>query len=458
LKLTPDNGPIGTPFALTGDGLPPGKEASLVWVTVDGSYDTTASPENVQFNKRVFTNQRVNLGKTTIGADGKVSASFKAPEDFGEVHDVFLAVDGTDVARGGFRIMRQVSVSPEAGPIGTPITIKVTGLGWRQYENTIAVRYDNMPVGIITAVTTRGITSGSLRAAGRSGKHVIDINHGARSVPYLNNQQSGTANIPDWRLWFTVTDDRTLPPDTVEWPDPAAAAPSTAAAPRTTADTSATATNVKATLSPAAGPILSMVAVTARDLPARADVELFWVTARGNRVSQTGWSLNDNPLVKATTGADGTLSARFQIPDDLGGWHVVKITRGESLLAEVPYFVERSLSGVSPKKVKAGEVFEVHIKGVGWTELDNGAALTYDNAYIGFACGFNSSGDATVFLVATGAPGIHLIDLYPMVYQGSHGEAPWGYQEAILSFKVDAPGLGLGYRLPAFRLAIEIVD
>lgn len=83
-------------------------------------------------------------------------------------------------------------------------------------------------------------------------------------------------------------------------------------------------------------------------------------------------------------------------------------------------------------------------------------AITYDNACIGFSCGFNSNGDAETFLVATGEPGIHLIDLYPMIYQG-HGEPPWGYQQTILTFKQDAPGLSLGYRLPAIRVAIEIV-
>ena len=102
-------------------------------------------------------------------------------------------------------------------------------------------------------------------------------------------------------------------------------------------------------------------------------------------------------------------------------------------------------------------MFTVHLKGIGWTELDNGVAVTYDNAYIGFDCGFNSQGDVTMNLVATGAPGIHLIDIYPMIYQG-HGDPPWGYQAPLLAFQVDAPGLALGYNLPAYRLAIEVTN
>ncbi len=458
LKITPDKGSGGTPFTITGEGLPADKEAEILWAIVDGKWDMTASAENIQFNKRVFTNSRISLGKTRIGADGKINAAAIAPDDFGEVHDVFVAVGGEDVGRSGFRIMRKVVISPEQGPIGTPINVKITGLSWGQYSNTVSVRYDNTPTGIITAITTRGTSTGVIRAAGTVGKHVIDVNHGARSVPFLNNQQSGTANIPDWRLWFTITDDKTMPPAIVDWPDASRLGKLTAAAP-TSASAKPPVGNAKATLAPAAGPILSATTFTATGLTASTPIELFWVTARGNRANPSGWGLTDTSIGKGTAGPDGSLTINLKIPDDLGGWHVVKVVGGDALLAEVPYFVERSLegAGISPQKAKAGDVFTIHLKGIGWTELDNGVAITYDNGYIGFACGFNSNGDLEVNLVATGAPGIHLIDVYPMIYQG-HGESPWGYQQPLLAFREDAPGLSLGYRLPAFRLAIEVTQ
>ena len=456
LKMTPDNGTAGTAFEITGEGLPPNQDVHVSWATVDGSYTLTASAENVQFNSRTFTPKRLDIASGHVGADGKVDIAASAPDDFGEVHDVFLTVAGQDVARGGFRIMRNVSINPTSGPIGTPITITVTGLSWSQYSNTIAVRYDNTPTGIITAVTTRGSSAGVIRAAGTIGKHVIDIDHGARSVPYLNNQQSGTANIPDWRFWFTITDDTTLPPNTLDWPDSSKLGTAgTAAAPLTT---SAGGTlNPNASVAPASGPILSNATVTVTGMTPNAAVDLLWVTAHGNRVSPSGWSLSDTPLANGTVAADGTLTASFAVPNDLGGWHVVKVVSNDTVVAEIPYFVEHSLVSVTPEKVKAGDVFTVHLKGIGWTELDNGVAVTYDNAYIGFDCGFNSQGDVTMNLVATGAPGIHLIDIYPMIYQG-HGDPPWGYQAPLLAFQVDAPGLALGYNLPAYRLAIEVTN
>ena len=129
-------------------------------------------------------------------------------------------------------------------------------------------------------------------------------------------------------------------------------------------------------------------------------------------------------------------------------------------MAEVPYFVDRSLVTVSPKRVKAGEAFTVHIKGIGWTELDNGVAVTYDNAYMGYACGFSSNGDITLNLIAAGPPGTHLIDLYPMLYRAGGGRATeiWNFQVPQLTALQDHPGLALGYRLPIYRLAIEVVE
>jgi hypothetical protein len=456
LKVTPDNGVSGTAFTISGEGLPADKDVEVSWATADGSYNLTATAENVQFIGKVYTNKRLSVGKGHVGTDGKVSISTAAPEDFGEVHDVFLRVDGQDVARGGFRIMRKVTMSPESGPIGTPITLTISGLSYAQYSSVIAVRYDNMPTGIVTGTTTRGVSQAVFRAAGKAGKHVIDVEHGARSVPYLNNPQSGTANIPDSRFWFTITDDKTMPANMLDWPDQSKLATVSSAVPRTTA--SNVPANPNVTVQPSSSPILTNATVTAKGLTPNTEVQLFWVTAHGNRVSPSGWSLGDTLLTKATVGADGNVSVTFQVPDDLGGWHVVKVALGDKTVAELPYFIQHSLVGVTPQKVKAGDEFVVHLKGIGWTELDNGVATTYDNAFIGFACGFNSQGDVTMTFVATGEPGIHLIDIYPMVYQGGKGEIPWGYQWPLLSYKVDAPGLALGYNLPAYRLAVEVTN
>lgn len=455
LKVSPDKGNIGDSFTISGEGLPAGKTLEFMWVTAQGKYSMVATAENVEFHAKKFDDKRISLGKAAVDASGKVNATLKVPEDYGEVHDIFAVLDGQDIARGGFRAMRNITMNPTSGPLGTPITFKVTGLGWKTYESTLLIRYDNNQTGMVTAVTTNGTAVFKLRAAGKTGTHVIDVDLGARSIAFLNNQQSGTASIADQRFEFTVTDDKVVPPFMLDWPDDSRVVGNDAAA-RTTVANKSTAT-AAAVMEPATGPILSQPTLRARGLTPDTDVEIFWVTARGNRVSPSGWSLDENSIAKAKVNADGTLATAIQIPDDLGGWHSVKLVSGDKVVAEAPYFVERSLVDVTPRKVRAGEIFTVHLKGVGWTELDNGVALTYDNSYLGFACGFNSNGDVTINLTATGGAGIHLIDLYPMLYQG-HGEPPWSYQIPFLTFAQDFPGLQLGYKLPAFRLAIEVVE
>ena len=140
-------------------------------------------------------------------------------------------------------------------------------------------------------------------------------------------------------------------------------------------------------------------------------------------------------------------------------WGGALCFRGE-IKAQVPYYVKRSIAGngVSQFRLKAGQRFTVHLKGLGWTQLDNTIAVDYDNSYVGYGCGFNSNGDVVMHLVATGAPGTHLIDMYPLLYtqQPSYPNTPYG-MVPVLTYARDVPGLALGYQLPAIRLAIEVV-
>jgi len=77
------------------------------------------------------------------------------------------------------------------------------------------------------------------------------------------------------------------------------------------------------------------------------------------------------------------------------------------LVAEQPIFLKENIvgSGVSALTVKEGQLFTVHLKGIGWTQLDNTRGVTYDNSYIGYGCGFSSNGDMQLELRATGGAG-----------------------------------------------------
>jgi len=454
LKTDPETGPVGTSVTITGSGLPSGKTAQLIWVTQDGRYDTKLDNNRVEFYERVFKEKRVSLGSAPIDGEGKATLKFNAPEDFGEVHDLYLAVDGQDVAKGGFRLNRTYTVSPREGPVGTLITIKITGVGWKAFESTTALRYDNKYTGFITATTTRGTAVAQIRASGPVGKHYLSLDGASHTLPYLNMQQSPVAFLFPYRAEFNVTADAGAPKATVDWPDPSAI--SLADATQRTTLTGKAVAGAAATISPATGPVLTQATFRATGLPANSTADLVWVTVTGNDLF--GWKLSKEKVSEVTIGADGSVTKAVTIPDGLGGWHALALEKNQVSLVDAPFFIERSLIEVTPSVVKAGAVFNVHLKGVGWTEIDNGVAVTYDNAYIGYACGFASYGDVVVPIQATGGPGTHLIDLYPMIYDGGHGKWPWQYNMPLLTFAQDHPSLALGYKLPAFRLAIQVVE
>ncbi|MDO8615261.1 MAG: hypothetical protein Q7T33_05935 [Dehalococcoidia bacterium] len=456
LTTIPETGPVGTSVTVTGDGLPPGETAELIWVTVDGSYDTKLENNRVEFYERKFTEKRVPLASTSIDTEGSVTFEFSAPEDYGELHDLYVAVDGQDAAKGGFRLMRSFTMSPEEGPVGTLVTIKVTALGSRAFESTAALLYDNKYTGFISATTTRGTAVAQIRAAGPIGKHPISVHGASHTLPYLNVQQSPVAHLVPFKAVFNVTEDAGAPEARVDWSD-ADRVVLDKDVPRTTVSGGVLAApGASASLSPAVGPILTEATLRAAGLPPDSTADLMWVTVIGNDLF--GWNLSKEKLGEVKIGQDGSVNTAVTIPEGLGGWHALTVEQNEEALVETPFFIERSLVGVTPAVVKAGETFTVQIKGVGWTELDNGVSVTYDNAYIGYACGFASYGDVTIELVATGGPGTHLIDLYPMIYDGGHGKWPWQYNMPQLTWAQDHPSLALGYRLPAFRLAIEVVE
>ncbi|HTW10801.1 MAG TPA: hypothetical protein VME46_25100, partial [Acidimicrobiales bacterium] len=281
----------------------------------------------------------------------------------------------------------------------------------------------------------------------------------AISYLYLNVPQSPIPYTNGATVTFTVTKDAGPPAVSIDWPSQVT--PTVAA--RTTLKSSdlALSGGVAATLATTSGPVDTSVALQASGFQSDAPVQLVWSTVVGNRVDckSTCWIFVSTPLGTATPSA-GQLSTTIEVPDGLGGWHVVQLLQGGHLVGQVPFYVKESVvgQGVSSIVVKEGAPFTIHLKGVGWTQLDNTVGVDYDNSYMGYGCGFNSNGDVLLHLYAAGGPGTHLIDLYPMLYSlsPSFANTPYG-MVPLLTYARDDPGLALGYQLPAIRLAITVV-
>jgi hypothetical protein len=460
LEVSPDQGVAGAPMTISGAQLPPNAQVELTWSTANATWLVQTAPDTVNYLGRSDTEFAVVLDTTTTNAQGSFQVSLKAPVDWGGIHDIYAVINGVEEAHGGFILLRTVTIRPTSGPVGTPITITYSGLGDSLYTGGASLLYDNHYVGELMANWTRGTARATIRATGAVGEHTIQIGN-AISYLYLNVPQSPIPYTNGATVTFTVTkgDDAPAPP-VVDWP--ANVTPTVSA--RTTLEASGLAakSTVAAELASTSGPVDTTVALTGSGFSDAAPVQLVWSTVVGNRVNCTStcWSFASTPLGTATPSSGGLLQTQITVPDGLGGWHVVQLMQNGHMMAQIPYYVKESVvgQGVSPSVVQEGQAFTVHLKGVGWTQLDNTVGVDYDNSYIGYGCGFNSNGDVLLHLHATGGPGTHLIDIYPMLYtlSPSFANTPYG-MVPVLTYAQDDPGLALGYQLPAIRLAITVV-
>ncbi|MGB8197356.1 MAG: hypothetical protein WCF25_10165 [Acidimicrobiales bacterium] len=487
LVVTPDQGVTGTPMAITGSGLPASSSIQLTWSTDSATWLADVEPNTVNYMGTSYSKFTVNMVTVTTSATGTFSFKTTAPADFGGVHDIYAVQNGVALAHGGFELLRILSVTPRSGPIGTPITITYTSMGASLYTGGAEVLWDNHYTGEMQANWTRGTASVTIRAAGPIGTHFIQVGN-AISFMYLNVIQSPIPYTNGGMIKFKVTKDNGPPKAFITWP--ATLAPTDSQV--TTMSTAGLdpASNAVASLSVSRGPVDSPTTLTVTGLPTNGPATLVWSTVVGNRVNcaSTCWSFSSVPLGSATV-TNGSIDQKITVPDGLGGYHVVQVMDGSTIEAQVPFYVKESIvpffnkaghvismglatandsdtvtaiaagqSGVGSHTFKDGQEFTISIKGVGWTQLDNTLGVDYDNSYIGYSCGFNSNGYMVVHLKAIGAPGTHLIDLYPMLYSlsPSFPSTPYG-MVPMLSANRDYPGLALGYQVPSIHFAITIV-
>ena len=430
---------VGTRVSVSADGLPPGKTAELRWGTVSGGW---VIEDYYHFRGKKYSDTSSVLGSFEIDPQGRLTAAFDIPEDYGGVHDVMAVVDGRTVAQNGVEVTQSFEMSPLSGPVGTPIEVRVKGLGWRTMESTWAINWDNNSIGWVSAASTKGSAVARFRAAGPVGEHAVKVYTGYQGQPYLNYEQSPVAHLPRPQFTFRVTPGRLEMPAAFAEPYQVQPVP----------QTEVTVANASVTLAPTQGPIGTKARLQASGLPAGASIDLVWETAIGNRVSGDGFTQQANDLARVSVGADGRLDVPVSIPDDVGGLHGLVLRTDGKMLARTHFVIETSIVSMTPTSGPAGTPVTIHLKGVGWTEYDNIYVATYDNAYMGYACGFNSQGDVVINFTAAGEPGVHLIDLYPGIYQGPPTEPQLLYRTPQLTYADDHPG----NRIPALRFAFEV--
>jgi len=436
-RANADKPVVGTEVNATAEGLPPNRTVDLVWETVDGGW---VVEDGFRFRGKRFTESTKVLARPTVGPDGRLAAHFTVPEDYGGVHAVIVADGGVPLAQGGIEVTQTFEVHPSEGPIGTPIELRVTGFGWRTMDSTWVVNWDNQEVGYVSATDTRGSAVARFRATGPVGDHEIKVYTGYMGQSYLNHEQAPNAYLPRPRFVFRVTPGVLASRGYVE-PYQRQKMPAP--------DVNVAGAAVR--VAPMQGPVKTRAVISGSGFPSNQAVSLIWGTQAGSRVSGNGFAPKELELAKLTSAADGRLDASLTIPEDLGGMHTLSIRSGDKTLARTFFAIETSIVSISPTSGPVGTPVTIHLKGVGWTDFDNIYIATYDNAYMGYACGFNSQGDVIVNFTAAGSPGTHLIDFYPGIYQGPEKDQQL-YRLPQLTYADDHPG----NKIPALRFAFEV--
>ena len=441
LNMAYDEPIVGAEVQVSSEGLPAGETVELQWRTVTGGW---VIRDYYHFEGKKYSESTFSLGQFTVGPDGRLDARFVIPEDFGGVHDVIATIDHIPVAQGGIEVKQSFEMSPLAGPVGTPIEIRVKGLGWRTMESTWSANWDNNEIGFISAASTQGSAVARFRAAGPAGDHLVKLYTGWQGQPYLNHEQSPVAHLVRPEFIFRTTEGRSSTPAAYVEPYQ----------PQPLPETELQIPDAVVAVTPTQGPVGTEAVLRGQGFPAGASLQLVWGTFVGNRVSGDGFAPREDSLGEVRVGNDGRFEAPLTIPDDLGGLHTIALRDGGNEVARLHFAIETSIVSITPTSGPVGTPVTIHLKGVGWTEYDNIYIGTYDNAYMGYACGFNSQGDVVINFKAAGAPGEHLIDFYPGIYTGPATESQQLYRLPQLTYADDHPG----NKIPALRFKFEVTS
>lgn len=433
LDVAPYHGKAGDPFTVTGEKLPPNQEFQLVWRTVNGRWKV----EGPSFKGREYVPANYQMARVRTDAAGKFSAKFVTPEDFGFGHDIVLQQGNRLVNQAGYSVDMTVDVTPKSGPPGTPVSVSVKGIGWRTLYNSWDLLYDNGFTGWMSAVTTHGTAQFTIPATGPAGDHVLEIVHGDFTFPYRNPEQNPAPGRPRFAVMFRVTPGTPVLP-----PRPGQQAQKIVRVLPPQGDLVS---------APQFSGVGEPVKVSGSGFEPGKSYKLNWTHVSGSRVSGKGWEESAREVAEAKADTSGKIEFSFRTPDDLGGAHDMIVQDGNRQKRGT-HLIKSTALPLDIARGPVGTKFTVHLKGVGWTETANIMHVVYDNNYTGYACAFNSQGDVTIYMQATGAPGWHFIDLYPGIYKGDERE-PNNFRIPQLTYAADHPGEDL----QAFHFAFEIV-
>jgi len=445
----PTTAVVGQDVSYRGEGFEPGAELELIWTSYEvdwdlgienGSYDGT-------FKGLERTPRDQPLTVTSADSEGRFEVTTAVPADYGGTHTILVRQDGVNLNQVGLFVPADLSISPESGPVGTDITVTVTGLDSGQPMVWYLLSYDHDLTGFVSAVRSRGTASFVLPAVGAPGPHLIRMEDSPFGHPYLPLDTSPWAHLEVPSVTFTVTPgDTVLPPPVSEQ----GLAPTPGEAP--------TGDGPALWFDPVAAPVGTPATIYGRGFEANTALTLAMSNMVGSRVTSSGFTSTLEDLTDVTTDADGAFELAFAYPDTLGGLHDVTARPAggapDAALARTQMQVRPVAFELESQQVRYGDTLRLHLKGIGWSQTENIFGISIDNSYIGYACGFSTNGDVQVPIEVSWQPGWHFVDIYPSFYRNKEyseiDEAPFLFRQSLLTWD-DHPS---GFH---FRYAFEVL-
>ena len=372
LSVTPENGPAGTPLTVTAEKLPPNQEFQLIWRTVKGIWKVA----NAEYHGREYQPVAYQIAKVKSDSTGRLTAKFVTPEDFGFGHDIVLQQPDRMFTQVGFSIDMTVKITPESGPVGTPITVEVKSIGWRSLFNSWDLLYDNHFTGWMSAVTTGGSATFTIPATGRVGLHVLEVLHGELTFPYRNMQQNPEPDRPRWAIPFRVTAGApVLPPSPGEQaqkavrnlPPPGALA-----------------------ATPAFSGIQEPVVVRGQGFEPGKTYQLNWTHVVGNRMTGAGWEEGSHVVAQATADSSDERSSASRCRTI---WRRTAVGRQRWRRQTDRHLLDRHRAAARCRPRPGRHDVPIHSRAWAGPRPPTSIISIHDNDYIGYACAFNSQGD-----------------------------------------------------------------
>ena len=165
LVVEPAFAALDTPVTARGKGLTPGKSYALAFGTMSGN----------RVGGGGFDEAARDIAQATADARGEIAFAFKAPDDLGGAHRLWIRDDPSN-QQGYFTLLPSaLPLTASAGPAGTPISVHLKGVGWTETANIHTIVYDNNYIGYACGINSQGDVEVFLNGAGAPGWHFIDV-------------------------------------------------------------------------------------------------------------------------------------------------------------------------------------------------------------------------------------------------------------------------------------------